>query len=177
MSEGRAVVAASLASLTLWASCAGAPVTPEQRRAAEERLLAPFARPVEVGCGQLRVELTANFYANVGRPAIDAARHRQSVVEGDGFTETTWTNIGGQPAHAFTITIGAPPEITETGLRRSPGMTFTVVDELKIRVYSERRPLTLCATAGGSLVVIKEAAGQIREVREFAIADGVVRGP
>ena len=88
--------------------CAGVPATAEQRLAAEQRLLAPYLRDTEVGCSELRVELTGNFHVNVGQPAVDVQAHTARKETGDGYLETIWTNKLGDPRTAFTVKIGRP---------------------------------------------------------------------
>src|SRR5688572_13512500 len=89
-------------------ACAGAPATPEQRAAAEARLLAPFLRDTEVECSELVVEMTGNFYATLSQPAIDPAVHTMRTEPGADFTEKIWTNKLGGKNTAFRVTIGEP---------------------------------------------------------------------
>lgn len=161
----------------LAAACAGAPATPEQRRLAEARLLQPFLRSTEVGCAELQIEVTGNFHGNVGQPAVDAGVHQVRREQGDGYRDTVWTNTVGDPVHAFVVTVGEPVEITETGLRQRPRTTFRVVNQVRLRVYEDRRPLQLSAAATGAFVLVREAGGTPHEVKEFVIADGVLRTP
>lgn len=162
--------------LPLVAGCAAEPATPEQRQQAERRLLAPFLVDREVGCTELRVELTGNFHGNVGRPGVDAQRHSVTREQGDGFVETVWTNLSGAPDAAFALTIGSVQEIP--GLDPAAQRTrFRVVNQLRVRVYEDRRPLTLSAVAGGKLVLVKDVGSAPREVPGFAIIDGAARQP
>ncbi|MFN9334361.1 MAG: hypothetical protein ACK6D1_17365, partial [Planctomycetota bacterium] len=134
-----------LVPLAVFAACATEPATPEQRAQAERRLLAPFAVDREVGCTELRVELTSNFHGNVGRPSHDAKRHSMTREQGDGYVETVWTNLSGAPDAAFVLTIGPTQEIP--GAAAAPRTRFRVVTQLRVRVYEDRRPLTLGAAA------------------------------
>lgn len=164
--------------LVLLAACAGSPATPEQRQMAERRLLEPFLVAREVGCGELFVEVTSNLYGHVGQPAVDPARHSRTREQGDGFVETTWTNTAGTPDAAFVVTIGEPQQIADTGWIEGRKTRFRVVNQVRLRVYEDRRPLTLNATAGGAFVLVKDgAASAPREVKQFAIVDGVLRKP
>jgi hypothetical protein len=167
------ILFAGLCSLAACAS--GGDATPEQRTQAERRLLTPFLAAREVGCGELFIEVTSNLYAYVGQPAVDAARHRQTRERGDGFVETTWTNLSGAPDAAFVVTVGEPQQLTETGWVLGQQTRFRVVNQVRVRVYEDRRPLTLNATAGGAFVLVKEAATKPQDVKEFAIVDGVLR--
>jgi hypothetical protein len=157
------------------AGCAGTPATAEQQQLAERRLLQPFLQPIEVGCGELQLDITANFNVNVGRPAIDAQMHTATKERGPGYVESVWTNKTGDMASAFVVTVGEAAQITETGVVQGPRTTFTVVNQVRLRVYEERRSLTLNAVAAGPFVFVKEAAGAPREVKEFAVVDGALR--
>jgi hypothetical protein len=170
------MVKTRLLCLVLAAACSSAPVTPEQRRLAEARLLEPFLTGAEVGCVELQIEATGNFHGNVGQPAVDATFHSVSRSQGDGYRETVWTNKVGDPSHSFVVTIGEPSAITERGTVQKPRTTFTVVNQIRLRIWEDRRELQLDATASG-LVMWKERGGIPREVGEFAIADGVRRAP
>ena len=162
----------------LWAAgCSGTPATPEQRRLAEARLLEPFLRDAEVGCNELAVEITGNFHGHVSQPAVDAEAHRVTRQEGDGFRETVWTNVVGDPARSFLVTIGEQAEITERGVVQRPRTKFRVLNQVRLRIYEDRRPLQLSVRATGSFVLVREAGGSMREVKEYAVADGVLRTP
>lgn len=170
---GAAVVGGCTAVI---AGCAAPAVaTPEQRELHEQRLLAPFLQPREVGCGELLVELTGNFHRNVGQPAVDKERHRVSREDGDGYIDTVWTNLAGTTQGAFVVTIGQPPELTERGLVPGASTRFRVVNQLRLRIYQDRRALTLNALAGGSFVLVKEASAAPREQARFEVRDGELR--
>jgi len=159
-------------------SCTGAPATPEQRQAAESRLLAPFLRNTEVGCSELVVEMTGNFYTNVSQPAVDTELHSARKDRGSDYTETTWTNTRGGAQSAFVVTIGEPSQLTEKGLVVGPRTKFTVSNRVRMRVFEGTRPVTLAVHATGPTVAVKEAGlARPRNVREFAVVDGVVQTP
>jgi hypothetical protein len=162
--------------MAVLAGCAApAPVTPEQQDQHEQRLLAPFLQAREVGCGELLVELTGNFHDNVGQPAVDQQRHRVTRETGDGYVDTVWTNLTGDLPGAFVVTIGQPPEITERGLVPGKATKFRVVNQLRLRIYQDRRALTLNAIAGGTFVMVKEATAEPRERARFEVRDGMLR--
>ncbi len=161
--------------LVFLSACAANPATPEQRRLAERRLLEPFLVGREVGCAELLVELTANFDAQVGAPAVDRTRHTVSTEPGDGFVDTVWTNTAGVADAAFLVAVGDGRQLTDTGWVAGKQTTFRVVNQVRRRVYSGRRELTLNAIAGGGFVFVKDAATAPREVKQFAIADGVLQ--
>lgn len=164
---------ATLSILLVTAACSTPPATAEQRAQAERRLLAPFLVDRVVGCSELRVELTGNFHRNVGRPAHDPQRHSLTREQGDGFVETVWTNLSGAPEHAFVLAVGATQEIPD-GAEAPPRTRFRVVNQLRIRVYEDRRPLTLAAAASG-LVLVQDGKAAPRDVKGFAIADGAAQ--
>jgi hypothetical protein len=151
------------------------PATPEQAAQGERRLLAPFLVERDVACAELRIEMTGNFYDCVGRPAVDAGLHTQSREVGDGFVEEVWTNRAGMPANAFRIAIGEPRP--EPGQAAAPRSRYRVINELRIRIYQDRRELTLRAAAGGGYAVVKEGPAEAADRREFVIDDGTVRRP
>lgn len=154
------------------AACSTPPATVEQRAQAERRLLAPFVVDREVGCGELRIELTGNFHGNVARPAHDAQWHSLTREQGDGFVETVWTNRSGLPEHAFVLAVGETREIPD-GAAPPLRTRFRVVNQLRVRVYEDRRPLTLAATAAG-VVLVRDGKAAPREAKGFAIADGAL---
>jgi hypothetical protein len=155
------------------AACGATSASVEQRAQAERRLLAPFLVDREVGCTELRVELTGNFHGNVGRPAHDPQRHTMTREQGDGFVETVWTNTSGALENAFVLAVGSTQEIPD-GASAPPRTRFRVVNQLRVRVYEDRRPLTLAATAAG-VVLVQDGKSAPREVAAFAIAEGEVR--
>ena len=159
------------------AACAGAPATPEQRRLLEQRLLEPFSRGLEVGCAELQIDLTSNFHGHVGQPATDPMFHTFAKDDRGDCRESIWTNTAGDPAHAFVISIGEPPEMTERGSMQKPRTTFRVVNQVRLRVWEDRRPLQLDAAATGTVVLVREPRGIPREVREFVVVDGMQRSP
>lgn len=164
--------------LPLLAACgaaASATVSDEQRLLAERRLLAPFLADREIGCGELLVEITGNFHACVGQPAVDRTRHEAREHREAGFVEKVWTNPTGLPDAAFVITIGEPAQLGDSGFVPGKKTTFRVVNQVRLRIYEERREMTLNATAGGAFVFVKDGKEAPREVRQFAIADGVLR--
>lgn len=166
-----------MTTVLVLAACKGAPVTPEQRRLEERRLLAPFLAAVEVGCGELEIEITGNFHANVGQPGFVPDQHQVSRQKGKGYAETVWTNVSG--VTPLVLTIGDPGVLDEKGLTPGPRTTFTVMNRVRLRTYEDSRPLMLDVRASGP-VLVKEAtakAREVREVKEFAVSDGVLRTP
>lgn len=168
---------ACLSFFALAAACGSTPATPEQRRLAEERLLAPYLRDVQIGCSELLVEMTANFHGNVGQPAVDATAHDVRREDGPGYVDTIWTNRTGLLRSALNVTIGERAEFTERGLERGPHTRITAMNQVRLRVYRDQRPLQLDLAAGGPVVLVQEAGQARREVRTFAVRDGAVQMP
>ena len=71
-------------ALVLAAACSSGPVTDEEVSVVSGRLLAPYLSGREVGCDELVVEMTANFYPNVGRPSTDPRLHKVVRTRKDG---------------------------------------------------------------------------------------------
>jgi hypothetical protein len=140
---------------------------------AEQRLLAPFLDGAEIGCGELQIDITGNFHPNVGQPAIDPSTHSVTREQAGSYRETVWTNTTGDPAKAFRLTIGRTPEFNERGVELPKQTRFRVVHQVRLRIYEDRRPLTLAVRAGGDFVLVRQPGGSVREVREFVVADGV----
>lgn len=159
----------------LAAACAGSPATPEQQRLAERQLLAPFVRDVKIGCAELVVEMTRNFHGHVGQPAVDTTVHEFRKEKGDGFVDSIWTNTLGDSRTAFTVTLGERAEFGEGGLAQGAHTRFTVLNQVRMRVYQDARNLTLSARASGPVVLVQEASAQPSQVREFAVVDGVLQ--
>ena len=122
-------------------ACAGGPATQEQRDAAERRLLAPFLRGTEVGCGELFVEMTGNFYGHVSQPGVDPHAHTARKDRGPDYSEAIWTNTLGKTQSAFVVTIGEPGRLTEKGLATGPRTTFTVLNRVRHSRFSGSRPV------------------------------------
>jgi hypothetical protein len=88
-----------------------------------------------------------------------------------------WTNTAGAADGAFFVTIGDPLSPTEVGVVGRPRTRFRIVNQLRLRVYEDERPLTMNATAGGSFVYVKDGTAAPRELKgRLTITDGVMRG-
>jgi hypothetical protein len=167
--------AAAACACLIAAGCAGsAPVTPEQVAQAERRLLLPLLHDAEVGCGELLVEVTANFYPNVSQPGIDERLHGVRREETPEYIETIWLNRLGDLGGAFTVVVGETDTFSEQGVVRGRGTKFTVLHEVRVRVYQGTRPMTLAIEAKGRPLVYKEGE-QVRDLAEFRLADGVLQ--
>lgn len=170
--------AATAALALIAAACASATATPEQVEATEQRLVEPFLTGTEVGCNELLVEMTGNFNTHVSQPALDPGAHTMRHEAGPDYIDKIWTNTLGRPASAFVVSIGEPGQITDRGIVRGPRTTFTVTNEVRLRIYQGRKALTLKAYARGERVVVREATlARVRDVREFVVEDGVLQSP
>lgn len=159
----------------LVACAAPAPVPPERLAAEEQRLLAPFVRGGEVGCGELVVEMTGNFYDEVGQPSVDPVLHSATKEVGPGYVDTIWTNKTGSLAGKFVIAIGEPDRVTDEGWARGRVTRFTVLHQVRFRVFEGQRALTLNVRATGQpLVVLDASSNQARDCTRYAVVDGVL---
>lgn len=164
----------SVALLALFAACAAEPATPEQRRLAERRFLQPFLQNTTVVCERLEVEMTPNFHLHVSNPGVDKRHQRFDREEKQALVEKTWRNLTGNRNGWFTVTITEPSDPLKPRLGKSPGTTYTVMNEFKLRVR-ERGEMTLSARAFGNIVIVQEAGAKPREPREFTIVNGALK--
>lgn len=154
--------------------CRSTPASEQQAEMGERRLLMPYLQTRSVGCSELVVEMTPNFYLHVSSPGVDPARHRFERVEKTAQVDKVWTNLAGGQAGWFTVTIGKPADPTDVSGERGPCTTFTVKNQFTLRVR-ERGEMRLDCEARGPGVLIQEGGKPLREVQGFAIADGVAR--
>ncbi len=157
------------------AACSGPPATSEQVHLAEQRLLLPFTQTAEVGCSELQIDITGNFHVNVGQPALDPGTQTVSREQASSYRDIVWTNVTGDLSHAFVMTIGQPPEVTDRGIELRQQTRFRVVNQVRLRVHEDRRPLQLDVRASGDVVLVRDAGGKLREVKEFLVRDGEVK--
>lgn len=149
------------------------PVAPERAAAVERQFLQPFVDGGEIGCGELVVEVTANFVNNVAQPAIDTNLHSARKVPGDGYTDTVWTNKTGTLQGAFVVAIGEVDQFTDEAYVRGRQMKFTVLRQVTLRVFEGRREMTLAVDAKGPPLV-QTRGEEVRDLRQFRVLNGVV---
>lgn len=162
----------ALAVCGLAASCSSGPVTEEKVSVVSSRLLAPYLTGNEVGCDELVVEMTANFYPNVGRPSTDPRLHKVVRTRKDGFDETTYLNLTGAPEGAFVVAVGELDAIGEKGWVKGRRTTFTVLQAFTMRTPVGTHEYRLDAEAKGAPFVRED--GKLRELREFRIQGGIL---
>lgn len=155
-------------------ACQGVPATREQAAQHERRLLLPYLQERLVVCSELTVTISPNFHRHVSNPAVDGVRQRFERSESQARVDKTWTNLTGDRAGWFTVTIGTPPDPTDVSGKSGPRTTFKVMNEFRL-VTLERGAMQLTAEASGPLVAVSEAGGQAREVGAFAVVDGVLK--
>lgn len=156
------------------AACQSSPASEQEATMGERRLLMPYLQARSVGCSELVVEMTPNFYLHVSSPGVDPQRHRFERVEKVAQVDKVWTNLAGGQAGWFTVTIGEPPDPTEVAAKSGPRTTFKVMNQFTLRV-KERGEMRLSCTAKGPGLFVQEAGRPLREVRSFSVADGVAR--
>jgi len=171
--QSRSLLAAATA-LALLASCASQPVSAERARIAERQLLQPYLAERTVACNELVVEITPNFHRHVTNPGVDPQRQRLDRVEKQAMVEKVWTNLIGDEAGWFTVSIGAPPDPTDVGPASGPRTTFKVMNRFTLRVR-ERGEMALSSEAKGPILIVQEAGAKARDVRSFSIAEGALR--
>ena len=162
-----------VALLVAVAGCAGTPVSLEQRRMVERQLVQPFLQNTKVVCNELEVEITPNFHLHVSNPGVDKSRQRFDLEQKDAMVEKVWSNLTGDRAGWFTVTIAVPKDPTDVSGKVTPHTTFTVMNQFTLRIR-ERGELTFAARAKGAILLVEEAGSKPRDVREFAIVNGVV---
>ncbi|GDY00972.1 hypothetical protein LBMAG49_03010 [Planctomycetota bacterium] len=153
-------------------SCSAGPVSKERAALEQQRLLGPYLTGDEVGCGSLQIELTRNFYANVAQPALDDKVHGVRKEKGDGYEDTIWINKVGDLRFAFTVTICDADPLADPAVVR-PMTKFTVVNELRVRVFGDGHALSLDAIATGKpLVLVQKGKAKPIDLVQFEIRDG-----
>lgn len=181
----RSVCGSSLAlHLFLFASCGGtpaykedAPVDREQWEARSNMLLQPLCTDSRVGCAELLVEISPNYFKNIAQPVIDSRFHVEQKSSKDGVDEFVWTNKIGGLEGAIEITIGATDEITEKGVVRGKGTTFTVVHQATVRVHTKgRMQARLDVTAVGKPIVMS-SGGKVRDLEAYELRNGALHAP
>lgn len=169
------ITAVAMVALGLALSgCGGTPATPEQRRLAERQLVLPYLQNTEVGCAELEVDITPNFYLHVSLPGTLDGLHRFDKEDKQALVEKTWRNLTGSQAGWFIVTISEPKDPTDVSGKLTPRTTYTVTHQFTLRTH-ERGALKLSARATGPVVMVREAGGKPRGVGEFAIENGVVK--
>ncbi len=177
MARSQKSMRGALGLLVLLGACAsGAPADPGQIAAETERLLRPYLTGTEVGCNTLLIELTGNFNEYVFQPATDPQAHtlRHEGAPDGTYIDKIWTNTLGRAETPFIVSVGAPPDITEPGQPRGMRTTFTVINEVRLRIYQGTHALTLDTRAEGERNVFVRLRGtrDVKEPREFVIEDG-----
>ncbi|MFK7740579.1 MAG: hypothetical protein AB8H80_09650 [Planctomycetota bacterium] len=154
-------------------SCAAKPATNEQTQLAERQLLMPYLQDRLVVCSELTIDITPNFHLNVSNPGVDERKQRFERIEGVAQVEKVWSNLTGGESGWFSVTISEPLDPIDVAAKRGPHTTFKVMSQLRIVVH-ERAQMQLSARAEGPFVAVQEANAEAREVRSFAIVDGVL---
>lgn len=161
----------------LLAACQGPPVSREQLDQEEQRLLAPLLSGAQVGCGELTVEMTANFYPNFSAPALDPNVHSMREEVHEDYTDRIWTNHVGTLDPALVVTLGEPTRFTESGVVQGRNTRFTVLNQVVLRIWRVTRELTLdvAATAPQGQLLLIDGQGTPRELTGYRVSGGVLQ--
>lgn len=127
----------------------------EQVEAAEARLRSPYEQERAVMSEELLIDITANFYSDVGRPAVQSQLHELKRTEEDGIDIYRWTSTGGIQ-NPLTFTIGKT--------------RFVALQSATLRVRG-RGEYAFNTTAAGNVTVSE--AGQLQNCREVRVAEGM----
>ena len=164
------------------------PATVEQEKQEERRIMQPFSRGGLVGCGELIIEMTPNFYPYVSQPARDSKLHGHKEEQFDGYVEKTWFNKLGDFKGRFTVVVGPEPDPLADapgpqdatgratgGVAQAPGSLqgrqaprppseppeparFMVIHKIVHRIYLVEREMTLNVIADGRPMFLQERA-------------------
>lgn len=173
-----------LLALLLLAACGGAPsakvpapLDAEQWEVRSNMLLHPLCTDSRVGCTELLVEISPNYFKNVAKPVVDAKFHVEQKSSKDGVDEFVWTNKIGGFEGAIEITISAADELTDNGVVRGKGTTFTVVHQAILRVHTKgRMQARLDVTATGKPIVMS-TGGKVRDLEAYELRNGALHAP
>lgn len=176
----RASSAAAIASAALFLSgaCSSpAPIDRDQWERRSQFLLQPLCNESRVGCSELVIEISPNYFPNIARPAIDSSLQSESKTSADGVDEYVWSNRVGGLQGAIVLTIGQTDEITERGIVRGKGTTFTVLNQVTLRVHTKGlMEARLDVTASGRPLVMS-MGGKVRDLQSFELRNGVLHAP
>ena len=178
--EVRWLSLALVAVLVSACASSGQPADPKAIEAETERLLAPYLTGTEVGCNELLIEMTGNFNEYVFQPALDTNAHtlRHEGAPDGTYIDKIWTNTLGRRDMPFIVSVGEPPDVTRPGEVAGQRTTFTVTNQVRLRIYQGRHPWTLNANGTGETVVVwPRGRRDGPPAREFLIEDGVQKRP
>lgn len=138
------------------------------------RLLEPLLNDGNLGCGELVIEISPNFFANVTQPAIDPNLQGERRSSGDGYDEFVWINKVGGSDGAILLSIGATDDITETGYVRGKVTKFTVIHRATLRVRTAgTMAAQLDVTASGKpMVWVVDKT--VRDLTSFELRNGLL---
>ena len=160
--------------LVLLASCGAAPATGDQAAQVERELLEPYLQGRTVACNELVVEITPNFHRHVSNPGVDPKRQRFERIERKAQVDKIWTNLRGDQAGWFTVTISEPADPTDVGAQRGPKTTFKVMNQFTLRVR-ERGRMALDCEARGPILIVQDPRREPRDATSFSITGGVIK--
>lgn len=159
----------------LFAACSSAsPADRAKWQEAATRLLQPFLTDGDVACGELLIEISPNYYSNVGQPAVDVNLHSARKEKTATYDETIWTNRVGDNTGQFTVTIGEDDQFTDKGLVRGKMTRFRVLHEVRLRVFTSGRMAVRLDVQAKGQPLVATGDGKPRNLTEWRVTDGVL---
>jgi len=160
--------------LLLVACNATSPADRAQWEQGAARLLQPLLTDGDVACGELLIEISPNYYSNVGQPAVDVNLHSARKEKTATYDETIWTNRVGDNTGQFTVTIGADDQFTDKGLVRGKMTRFRVLHEVRLRVFTSGRMAVRLDVKATGQPLVATGDGKPRNLTEWRVSDGVL---
>jgi len=154
------VAAFGLTAAVVVLGCAGPSYASKEEVAlAEARLLAPFQVERDVVADTLVIEISANFYGQVARPATNPRLHEMDLTTVDGDDVRHWSSRGG----------------LQSPLRFRVGeVDFAVIKTATLRVLGSGKPMTLTVRAAGEVSEVRPGSA-VKNWREIRIQEGAFR--
>lgn len=173
----------AMTSLLAWSAlwgCAGSgarPVNRDEWEARSQRLLHPLMNESLVGCAELLIEISPNYFPNVGRPALDQKLQALKKTSADGVDEYVWTNLVGGLDGAISLTIGQTDELTDTGVVRGKGTTFQVLRQVTLRVHTKGVMQARLDVIASGKPLVMSMGGKVRDLEAYEVRNGALFAP
>ena len=176
----RVVAIAALLGWSTLVGCAGSsarPVDRDEWEARSQRLLQPLMNESMVGCAELLIEISPNYFANVAVPALDPKLQTMKKTSLDGVDEYVWTNLVGGLQGAISLTVGQTDQLTDKGVVRGKGTTFQALRQVTLRVHTKGvMEARLDVIASGKPLVMS-MGGKVRDLEAYEVRNGALFAP